>query len=241
MKTLRRLSLAIALSATSAWAGNTAAEPMIKQGYEPWMSRHLEFVETAKTSPNCQVLFLGDSITDYWRTKALDIWNENFAPLGAVNFGMAGDRTQHLLWRLQNGEIGSLKPKAIVLMIGTNNIGLEKDKKTIRNTTEEIAGGIKANIDYLRARFPDAKILLLGVFPRGAKDSPARKQVADINQLISKFADGQHVYYLDIGDKFLASDGSIPKKVMPEMLHPTKAGYQIWADAIKQPLADLLK
>ncbi len=235
------ISLAAVLTISSVQAGNTAAEPVVKPDNAPWLARHLEFVEVVKNTKDCQVLFLGDSITDYWRTKALDIWNANFAPLGAVNLGLAGDRTQHLLWRLHNGELGALRPKVIVLMIGTNNIGLEKDKKTVRNATEEIAGGIKANVDYLRGQLPDAKILLLAVFPRGAKDSPARQQVADINQIISRLADNQHIFYLDIGDKFLDPDGSIPKKVMPEMLHPTKQGYQIWADAIKDPLAKLLQ
>lgn len=228
-------------SFSGAWAGNTATEPVVKQGYDLWMGRHLEFVEVAKTKNDCQVLFLGDSITDYWRTKAIDIWNAKFAPLGAVNFGMAGDRTQHLLWRLQNGEIGVLRPKVVVVMIGTNNIGLEKDKKTVRNTSAEIAEGVKANVDYLRSQLPEAKILLLGLFPRGEKDSPARAQVAEINRQIAAFDDGQHIFYLDIGPKFLEADGSIPKKVMPEMLHPTAKGYQIWADAIEEPLAKLLK
>lgn len=220
---------------------HTANEPVERRANEPWMKRHLGFVEIAKQDNGCQVLFIGDSITDHWRNKGIEIWKANYAPLNAVNFGISGDRTQHLLWRLQNGELGVLKPKVVVMMIGTNNIGFNSDKKTPRNTLPEIADGIEANVRYLRERLPDAKILLLAIFPRGEKDSKFRADVAEVNNLIAKLGDNQHVFFMDIGPKFLEPDGTLSKDIMPDLLHPNAKGYTIWAETIKEPLANLLK
>jgi lysophospholipase L1-like esterase len=230
--------LAFAIVLPAAAIANTAIEPAPRAGN--WMKRHEGLVETAKTETACQVLFLGDSITDGWRGKGLAVWNENYAPLHAVNLGISGDRTQHLLWRLQNGELGALRPKAIVMMIGTNNTGFESDKKTPRNTMPEIAEGVATLIKYLRAQLPDAKILLLAVFPRGEKDSVPRAQVSEVNKLIAPLHDGKTVFFLDIGAKFLAPDGTLPRDIMPDLLHPNEQGYKIWTAAIKEPLAKLL-
>lgn len=220
---------------------NTATIPVLRANNEPWLKRHEGFVEIAKTQSHCDLLFLGDSITDYWRSKGRELWDREYAPHGAVNFGISGDRTQHLLWRLQNGEIGILKPKVVMMMIGTNNIGFESDKKRIRNTAPQIAEGIKANVKYLRQQLPNAKILLLAVFPRGDPDSPARKDVLEVNRRIARLDDSRHVFFLDIGHAFLAADGTIPADIMPEKLHPTPKGYQLWADAMRPTLNRLLK
>ena len=143
---------------------------------------------------------------------------------------------------MENGELEGIKPKAVVLMIGTNNTGLERDGKTARNTPAEAAIGVTAIVKKLRAKFPEAKILLLAVFPRGEKpDHPQRKQVAEINAAIAKLDDGRNVRYLDIGQMFLAPDGTLPKDIMPDFLHPNEKGYEIWATAIKEPLAAMLK
>lgn len=223
---------------------NTAIEPKPREG--GWLKRHEGFVEIAKRGDS-DVLFLGDSITDGWRNPdpsrgIKPIWDQHFAPLKAANFGISGDRTQHLLWRLQNGELDGIRPKAIVLMIGTNNTGFEPDRVTPRNTPAEAAEGVRAIVKYLRTKLPSAKILLLAVFPRGeTADTPGRKQVAEINQAIAGLHDGRSVIYLDIGAKFLGADGRMSKEIMPDFLHPSAKGYEIWANAIKAPLAKLLK
>ena len=223
---------------------NTATQPCPRD--PKWVKRHEGFVETANAKPaaNCQILFIGDSITDFWLSKtrgAPDIWQKYFGRYNPVNLGISGDRTQHVLWRLQNGELGVMRPKAIVLMIGTNNTGYEPDKTTPRNTPAETAEGVKSIIAYLRATLPDAKILLLAIFPRGNPADLQRAQVAEINALIRPLHDGKTIYYLDIGAKFLTPDGAIPKTIMPDLLHPNAAGYQLWADAIAAPLSALLK
>jgi lysophospholipase L1-like esterase len=168
------------------------------------------------------------------------VWDREFAPLKAANFGIGGDRTQHVLWRLRNGETDGYQPKAVVLMIGTNNTGFERDGKTPRNTPPEIIEGVTAVVSELRAKFLEAKILLLAIFPRGEKDSPQRLQVAEVNRALVKLHDGQHVFFLDINDRFLDADGNIPKDVMPDLLHPNAKGYGIWAEAIREPLKKLL-
>lgn len=225
------------LAAAVAYA-NTAIEPAPRD--ERWVARHEEFVAEAKQG-GIDVLFMGDSITDGWRTRGKEIWDREYAPLKAANFGIGGDRTQHVLWRLRNGEAEGYQPKAVVLMIGTNNTGFESDGSTPRNTTPEIVEGVTTIVQDLRKDFPNAKILLLAIFPRAEKDSARRAQVTEINQSIAKLHDGRNVHYLDIGAKFLEPDGTLPTDIMPDLLHPNEKGYQIWADAIREPLKALLK
>ena len=217
---------------------NTAIEPVPRDG--GWMARHEGFVAEAQKG-GIDVLFMGDSITDGWRRGGKEIWDREYAPLNAANFGIGGDRSQHVLWRLRNGEAEGYQPKAIVLMIGTNNTGFERESTTPRNSTAEIIEGVTTVVQDLRTDFPDAKILLLAVFPRAEKGSERRAQVAEVNQSIAKLHDGTHVHYLDIGDKFLDAEGNIPLDVMPDLLHPNEKGYQIWADAIRELLKALLQ
>jgi lysophospholipase L1-like esterase len=160
------------------------------------------------------------------------VLEKNFGHWNVANFGIAGDTTQGVLYRLQNGEGAGFSPRAIMLMIGTNNIG--------RNTGEEIAEGIGAVVLQLRKSFPEAKILLLGVFPRSAANDPVRQTIRDINTAISKLHDGEKTHYLDIGAKFLDADGKIPADVMSDALHPSSKGYEIWAEAVAAPLTKLL-
>jgi len=199
-------------------------------------TKHEDNVAIAKKG-NIDLLFMGDSITDFWRNADGDyagkpVFDKYFGDKKAANFGIAGDTTQGVVYRLQNGEGQGFAPKAVMLMIGTNN--------TARNTAPEIAEGIGAVVLELRKDFPDAKILLLGVFPRGPANNPLRGVVKEINQSIAKLNDDEHVFYLDIGEKFLDSDGQIPTDVMKDGLHPSTKGYEIWAEAVKEPLAKML-
>lgn len=213
----------------------SAVEPKPRPGN--WMQRHETYLNDAKEKAGkVDVLFVGDSITDGWHGaggKAL--FAENFEPMKAHNIGIGGDRTQHVIWRLQNGEVAGIAPKVTMLMIGTNNLG--------GNTNEEIVDGITACVKEIQKQMPSTKILLLGVFPRGEKaDNPARARIKAINEKIAKLDDGgKTVRYLDIGDKFLEADGTLPKTIMPDALHPNKKGYEIWTEAVKGPITDMLK
>ena len=228
-------STEVKLAATA----QSAITPLWRDGGD-WLKRHEAFAADAKKG-GVDVLFIGDSITDFWRSRGRTVWDGYFAGLHAANIGISGDRTQHVLWRLARGEVDGLHPKAIVLMIGTNNTGLEHDGLTPRNTPAETVEGVRAIVTDLRRRLPKARILLLAVFPRGhSPNDPSRVQVAEINRSIAHLDDGDHVIYLDIGAKFLTPDGMLEKDIMPDYLHPSAKGYEIWAEAIQAPLARLL-
>jgi lysophospholipase L1-like esterase len=236
--------LALSTAAQSGDKKNPAATPsprLDKKG-DPdigLMKRHEGFVAIARKG-DVDVLFLGDSITDGWRnfnpknkSGGKNVWDKTFIPLKAANFGIGGDRTQHVLWRIQNGELDGIKPKVAVLMIGTNNTGSD--------SAEQIADGVTAIVKHLQHKSPHTKVLVLAVFPRG-KEIPNKgnTKIIEINKIIAKLDDGKNVKYLDIGEKFM-KDGQIPAEIMPDYLHLSEAGYQIWADAITPTLTEMLK
>ena len=197
--------------------------------------RHLDFVETASKG-NIDLLLEGDSITDWWvqgdAKKAM--FDKYFGNMRTANFAIAGDTTQGNLWGLKNGEGQGFQPKAIMLMIGTNNTGA--------NTAPEIAEGVGAVVLEMRKDFPDAKILLLAIFPRGLPGDPVRDKIAEVNRTISKLDDQRHVFYLDIGPNFLDEKGVfLPDSFQGDNLHPTAKGYDIWGAAVKDKLAELMK
>jgi lysophospholipase L1-like esterase len=204
------------------------------------MARHTENVATAKLG-GVDILFLGDSITDgwHWDTGGRWIWEKTFAPRRAANFGIGYDRIQNVLWRAENGELDGISPRVVVLLIGTNNTGNEDDGKP-RNTTPEIIAGISNLVHRIEVHLPRAKIILFGIFPRGEKSDPIREQVKAVNGGISKLAN-EKIKFLDIGDKFLAADGTLPRELFPDRLHPNEKGYQIWADAVVSALDETAK
>ena len=196
-----------------------------------WTKRHDGFVEIAKKG-GVDFLLLGDSITDGWRGKGKAVYAEQFEPLKAANFGIGGDRTQHVLWRLQNGELDGVTPKLCMLMIGTKNG---------KDSAEDVAAGITAIVKELQKKSPATKVLLLGIFPRGEKPNPGREKNDKVNTMVAKLDDGgKTVKYLDIGGKFLAEDKSISKDIMPDFLHLTEAGYKLWADAVLPTVKEML-
>jgi beta-glucosidase len=198
------------------------------------LKRHAVFMDRIKSGP-VGLLFLGDSITDGWPKTGEYTWLK-FTPYNPANFGISGETTEQVLWRITNGELEGIDPKAVVIMIGTNNLGHFADEKP-----EWVAAGIKKIIDTVKAKLPNTKILLLAVFPRADKSSELRARVDAINKIISGYADGKTVTFLDISSKFLDANGEIPADVMPDKLHPNAKGYQIWYDAMMPTLEPLLK
>ena len=183
-------------------------------------------------------MFIGDSITHAWdSSKASDIFKKNFGKWDPVNAGFSGDCTEHVLWRLDNGEFVNISPELCVIMIGTNNTGHKMQKP------QEIADGVRAIIENIHKKSPDTKILLLAIFPRGAaSNDPMRLNNSQTNVIISSYGEiYSFVEYLDINRKFLNEDGNLPKTVMPDLLHPNREGYVIWADAIKDKVYEIME
>ena len=196
--------------------------------------RHEGFVAQAKQG-NIDLLLHGDSITDWWLQEAnKPVFDKYFGHVRTANFAIAGDTTQGVLWGLRNGEGQGFQPKAVMLMIGTNN--------TAAFTGPEIAEGVGAVVMELRRDFPTAKILLLAIFPRSVPGDPVRDKIAEVNRIISRLADQQHVFYLDLGQKFLDDKGVfLPDSFRPDNLHPLAKGYDIWGQAVSASLAEMLK
>lgn len=227
------LSIALSVSSVLAQAAPAKAKakpqpgsttkPVPREG--KWMDRHNSFNERVKKG-DVDLLFIGDSITQGWEGAGKDVWKEFYGNRKAVNLGIGGDRTEHVLWRLDNGNIDNISPKLAVLMIGTNNSG--------SNTSEEIAAGVKAIVTKLRTKLPTTKVLVLAVFPRGETNADAKRQVnMKANAIIQGLADNKNVFFKDIGKGFLKEDDKLTKDIMPDLLHLSPAGYKIWAEAIE--------
>jgi lysophospholipase L1-like esterase len=197
---------------------------------------HEEFLKR-RTEGKIGVLFLGDSITEGWHWWGKEVWPKYYPQMDAANFGIGGDKTQHVLWRIDNGELDGIDPKVLVLLIGTNNIA---------DTAENILNADEKIVAEIHEKLPQTKVLVLGIFPRGAnpKDpnvAEMRTKIKTVNQGLAKLDDGDKTRFLDISDKFLGADGTISPDVMKDYLHPTAAGYEIWADAMNPLLNEMLK
>ena len=208
-------------------------DPKTGKPNERFMLMHEKFLARAKEG-DVGLLFLGDSITEAW-TKHAALWDDHFGKYKPANFGIGGDRTQHVLWRIENGELDGIKPKAIVLMIGTNN--------SAADPADKIAGGIEKIVKTARDK-TGAKILLLGIFPRGETPEKAAKQretIKAVNEQIKKLDDGgKTVRYLDLSEKFINGDGTISKDIMPDYLHLSSKGYELWANALDEPVKQMM-
>jgi beta-glucosidase len=210
---------------------NSAVSPAHRHSW--WTLRNDAVNERVKQG-NVDLLMIGDSITHSWENAGKKCWEKYYEPRNAVNMGFSGDRTQHVLWRLDHGHLEGISPKLAVIMIGTNNSNGDD------NTAEEIGQGIIAICNRIRTKCPRTKILILAIFPRGPEPSEQREKNAKASLLASKIADGKMIHYLDINDKFLTDEGFLSKKIMPDYLHPNEAGYKIWAEAIEPKVAELM-
>ena len=200
-----------------------------------WQSRHDQKLADLKKMEKVDLLMIGDSITHGWEGRGKKVWDEYYAKRNAFNIGFSGDRTENVLWRLQHDAIKGVAPKLAVIMIGTNNTGHRQDP------ADETAAGIKAIIMELQKQLPKTKILLLAIFPRGAKtDDPLRQLNKRINEIIVGCADDKRVFLLDINSEFLEDDGTLLKSIMPDLLHPHEAGYATWAKAMESTIASLM-
>ncbi len=215
-------ALAVVIFAAQGFAAPSTV-PAPREGKD-WMARHNSFNDRVKQG-NVDMILIGDSITHGWEGAGKEVWEQYYAPRNAVNLGIGGDRTEHVLWRLDNGNIDGINPKVAVLMIGTNN---HRD-----NTAEEIAAGVEAIVAKLRSRLPGTRVLLLAIFPRTDVPEEFRAKLREATALFSKLDSDPMVEFVDIGGAFLNEKGELTKDIMPDLLHLSGEGYKRWAEAIE--------
>jgi lysophospholipase L1-like esterase len=243
----RQTSFAIAVLVSSACvltarqAREPADRPVARTDANS-MTAHAQLLEKARRD-RIDVYFAGDSITRRWGAtdypELLAHWTQNFFGWNAANFGWGADRTQNILWRLLNGELDDVHPKVIVLLAGTNNVGNAVSPDGVDATAEGISRGIRAILDVMRAKAPQATIILTAIFPRN--DNMAVMPVIDeVNRRIARFADGRSIRYLNVNDRLADAGGRLFDGMMHDGLHPTVKGYQVWADGLKPLLTELL-
>lgn len=221
---------------TSQTTPNAAATPQSKSDW--WSARHALLTKNLAETP-CNLLFIGDSITHQWESSGKNVWNKAFSAYSPVNFGIGGDKTQHVLWRINDSGLKTPhSPQVCIIHIGTNNTG--KNSNTA-DSPQDIAAGIRAIVSRVRELHPATEIIVLNIFPRGAtKDDSARLHNELVNKELSKI-DIPRVHLLDIGGKFLNEDGTFLPGVSNDLLHFTEKGYQIWADALLPEIQKYMK
>ncbi len=229
------LGITLALSSLSLIRDRTpAAVAPIPQTDAWWIAQHEHALARIRQG-NIDLVMIGDSITQGWGNEGRRVWDTYYGHRRAVNLGFNGDRTEHVLWRLDHGEIDGMSPKLAVLMIGTNNTGAHHDPP------EETAAGIHAILTTLRTRLPATKILLLGLFPRMASaDDPIRRINGAVNDHLRAYADNRHIFFMDLSRHFLDNRGHLSQDLMPDFVHPNEQGYQIWADGMEDMIKRLL-
>ncbi len=213
---------------------NSAVIPATRGDEQRWRERDAALTRNARKQDDVELAFIGDSITQGWEGSGKEVWNKYYGDRKTINLGIGGDRTEHVIWRLTHGNLGKIEPKVAVLMIGTNNTGhFDQDP-------DEVAAGVKRILEILEERLPETKVVLHGIFPRGPHrlDLKRLNNIA-INQRIRRFADGDRVHFLEVGDAFLAPDGTINKEIMPDLLHLSSEGYERWAKALEPKLKEL--
>ena len=229
------LARAHAQEASAPQTAHAAVTPADRLEEEWWKQRFEATNERIKRG-DVGLLFLGDSITQDWEGAGSEIWTEFYGERNAVNLGFGGDRTQHVLWRLERHGLELLAedpPELAVVMIGTNN------SNGTDNSAQEIADGITAIVGKLRELLPRTKVLLLAIFPRNERPDAQREKIERTNAAIAKLADGKNVHFLDIGSKFLAEDGTLLRDLMPDFLHLSGMGYGIWAESIEPLVGEI--
>lgn len=204
----------------------TSREGHVFSNGKTWDEYVDEFHKIASKNEAIDMLWLGDSITEFWQhNEGINVYDKFFGEYKSYNFGIRGDCTQHLLWRVKNGGLGKLKPKIIFLLIGANNW---------QNTANEVAKGILTIVKEIHFQKPKSKLILFGVFPqKEKKDNSTREKIKQINSILNNYIQ-ENTFYYDIGNAFVDEKGVILENIMPDFLHLSCEGYHIWANKIKE-------
>lgn len=232
VRVMTSASILFALHAAQAGAPSTTPAPSNKPPW--WPARHAQKVEEAKRG-NVDMLFIGDSIVQGFEGAGQGVWARYYAPRRALNLGFNRDKTENVMWRLLNGEIDGLSPKLAIVAIGTNNTGLRRDKPS------DILDGIHGVCDTLRKKVPGIKVLIVAILPRSPKPTDwERVNNEEVNKRLERLVDNEHVFSINVNSKLLQPDGSLSWEIMPDMLHPSAKGYEIWAAAMEPVVAKLM-
>ena len=226
---------------------NTAVVGAPREG-RWWRERHKALSDRARdvaASGDARIVFLGDSITQGWDEDGKRVWERYYAPRGAVNMGISGDKTQHVIWRVENGNLEGMAepargraPELVVVLIGTNNV-----PRTEGNTAEQIGAGVVEVVRRVRERLPRTKVLVMGILPRGdagEEGKMMREKIRRANEIAAGAADGEWVRFLDLGDRFLDEDGGVRRDLMPDLLHLSEKGYEVWAEGMEGVVREVL-
>ncbi|MCW5935276.1 MAG: GDSL family lipase [Fimbriimonadia bacterium] len=201
-----------------------------------WLERHRGNVDRAQRG-DAQIVFLGDSITEGWMGEGRVFWDQSYVPRGAVDFGISGDKTQQLLWRIAHGTLDGMSPRLVILKIGVNNLWAD----VFTHGTQKVAEGIRLVVQAIQEKQPASKILLLGILPAGRfPDDPLREFIAEINAQSAQLDNGESIRYLDMGERFLMPNGEVSAEVMPDYLHLSEKGYAIWHETMEPLLQELV-
>ncbi len=208
-----------------------------KRSEEWWLRRHTEkLTEKSKIASPIDLIFIGDSIVHAWELEGKAAWQSYFGHLSTLNLGYAGDRTEHALWRIENGELDNVSANFVVLLIGTNNAGHRHD------SPEDIASGVRLLVRLIRDKLPKCKVVLTAIFPRSRNKHKRMRKTVDItNDIIQAFADDNSIIWFDINNHFLDAEGVLHEAVMPDLLHPNALQYEIWGEMLEKALRSLTK
>lgn len=214
-----------------------AAEPHVfvdgtDRAVAHWLEQHEAYAERARRG-GIDLLFLGDSLTYAWNFDGREIWATDFVPLGGVTFGIGGDRTGDVLWRVEHGEVEGSGAATVVLEVGTNDLAVGAG-------AEATADGVEACVRAIQAKVPRATVVVMGIFPRGMGDGtmPMRRLIAGVNARLAKLDDRKRVRFLDLTPGFLDSAGAVrPELYHPDLIHLSAAGYRVWSDGLRPLLA----
>jgi len=215
---------------SAAFAANSAVIPVARTN-AGWIARH-EAINQRARQGGVDLIYVGDSIVEHFDNQGKEVWQQYYAPRHALNLGISGDRTEHVLWRLDHGNVDGINPKLAIVMIGQNNGG--------HNSGAEIGEGVTAIVQKLHAKLPSTKLLLLGIFQRREKPTPERAVLAQANEIVSKLADGKDIVYMDINYLYVRPDGTISRELMYDFEHPTPLGHRVWAEAIEAKVVELM-
>jgi lysophospholipase L1-like esterase len=227
------LPIVMALAALVPARAQQVATTPVPRTDEGILARQAEVLRRARESAPAAVVFLGDSITQGWEDAGRAVWERELAPLGALNLGVSGDRTEHVLWRLQEASLARLAPRVVVILIGTNNLGHGS------SDAEGTLAGVRAVLARVREQAPAAQVLLLEIFPRGERMNPMRGDIAQVNQALRAHPP-ERVRTLALGDRWVNADGTLSREVLPDLLHLSERGYREWAEGLVPALREAL-